>query len=217
MSSPEANQFIYTRRPVPLREFIEFWAAGYDEPESIETLYTGNINGPHTEATLSDLFRWKIGAWLFKKHLTRTVMPHFISQMEKVKQLPPDISARDFLQEFPNGGAIYRIFWLHCWHPDRYPIYDQHVHRAMNFIRQGRLDELSEYTDQQKIESYLGYYVPFFEQFGLVDLPFDPIKDGVPGRKADRALLMFGSFLLKKWLLDGSASFPCMARDNLVG
>lgn len=205
MDTPEPNRFIYTRRTAPLREFIVFWEAGYED--SREALYTENINGPHSEATLTDLFSWKLGPWLSKKHLKGTVVPNFILQIEKAEQLPSDISANDFLQEFPNGGAIYRIFWLHCWHPDRYPIYDQHVHRAMRFIKEGRLDELSKYTDQQKVESYLLSYVPFFDSFRSVDLPFDPIKDGVPGRKADRALLTFGSFLSKKWLLDGSASF----------
>ena len=30
--------------------------------------------------------------------------------------LPPD--PKVFLTKFPDGGRIYRIFWMHCWHPD---------------------------------------------------------------------------------------------------
>ena len=40
------------------------------------------------------------------------------------------------MQEFLNrpGGAIWRIFWLHVQHTQHFPIYDQHVHRAMAFL-----------------------------------------------------------------------------------
>jgi hypothetical protein len=186
--------FVYPSSPVPLREFIEFWAERYSDPN--ETLYTKNIGAPRTKESLRELFRWKIGQRLFKTMLRRTVEPYFISQIKRAEELPPKISAEDFLQEFPKGGPIHRIFWLHCWHPDRFPIYDQNVHRGMSFIIEGTLEELSKYADsQKKVESYLRRYVPFFEKLQNVNLPFERELDGVRGRKADRALLMFGKFL----------------------
>jgi hypothetical protein len=181
-----------TPDPASPREFTEFWALRYSDKN--ESLYTSNINCPdHTAETLTTLFRWKIGAWLFKRMLERTVKPSFLSRIESARGLPKSVSAEDFLTQFPDGGVIYRIFWLHCWHPNRFPIYDQHVHRAMVFIQNGQIDELNAYSDREKIERYLRDYVPFFEAFSKTDLSFDPTVDGVSGRKADRALVTFGA------------------------
>jgi hypothetical protein len=177
-----------TPDPASPREFVEFWAQRYYD--SHEDLYTTNINRPPTEETLTALFKWKIGAWLFARALERTVKPRFLSRIEEARALPHDAGA--FLKTFADGGAIYRIFWLHCWHPRRFPIYDQHVHRAMVFIQDGRVEELGEYSDEAKIAKYLEWYIPFFEQFRDADISFNLEADGVPGRKVDRALMAFG-------------------------
>jgi hypothetical protein len=181
-----------TPDPASTREFVEFWALRYYDPH--ENLYAANINCPHhTEGTLTELFRWKIGAWLFARNFERTVQRHFLDRIDKARALHPDISAEDFLHDrFPDGGAIYRIFWLHCWHPKRFPIYDQHVHRAMTFICDGKMEELSGYGDEEKIQKYLDCYIPFFESFRNLDLAFDLERDGISSRKADRALMAFG-------------------------
>jgi hypothetical protein len=180
-----------TPDPASPLEFTEFWALRYADPN--ERLYTANINCPHhTTETLSALFKWKIGAWLFPRTLDRTLRPHFLSRIEEARALPPYISAPDFLHIFRDGGPIYRIFWLHCWHPRRFPIYDQHVHRAMVFIQHGRVEELGEYSDEAKVAKYRECYIRFFETFRDVGIPFDLESDGVPSRKVDRALMAFG-------------------------
>jgi hypothetical protein len=178
-----------TPDPASPREFTEFWAQRYADPN--ERLYTANINYPHhTVETLSELFKWKIGVRFFETMLKRTVKRNFLEKIDKARAFPPD--AERFLNTFNDGGAIFRIFWLHCWHPRRFPIYDQHVHRAMIFIQHGWVEELDRYSDQKKIELYLHCYIPFFEAFGHVEIPFDLELDGVPGRKVDRALMAFG-------------------------
>lgn len=180
-----------TPDPAAPREFIEFWALRY--APSQDALYTANINcRHHTATTLAELFRWKIGAWLFSNSLKRTVKPHFLARIQQARELPPDISAADFLDVFQDGGAIYRIFWLHCWHPQRFPIYDQHVHRAMSFIQHGRVEELNECGDEAKIAKYIDTYIPFFKTFPLTGLAFDVNADGVRSRIVDRALFTFG-------------------------
>ena len=178
-----------TPDPASPREFVEFWALRYFD--SHENLYTGNINCPHhTAETLTALFKWKIGAWLFARRLTQTVEPYFLRRIEVARALPPDVDT--FLKTFAYGGAIYRIFWLHCWYPRRFPIYDQHVHRAMAFIGNGEIEELGEYGDEDKIRMYIERYIPFFDSFRDVGIPFDLESDAVPGRKVDRALMAFG-------------------------
>lgn len=203
MDAEQGRLVIYTPCHAPLLEFVRFWEKRYfegsDRVYTTEKLYTTNINRPHHSVeTLTELFKWKFGVFFFALKIRTALEHNFLSNTDKARELPPDVSAEDFLQKrFPNGGAISRIFWLHCWHPNDFPIYDQHVHRAMVFIRDGRVDELNNYTDDEKIKRYLQCYVPFFKQFA-VGLPFDPELDGVPGRKADRALVTFGSRLKSK-------------------
>ena len=194
MDTEQKRFLLYTIRPAPLHDFIEFWAARYRDEN--EGLYTSNINrsidGQHTEETLTELFKWKLGVHFYAPKVQSSLKQNFLSQIEKARGLPPDVSAEDFLlKHFPNGGAISQIFWLHCWHPNRFPIFDQHVHRAMRFISEGKREELEA---GKVIEHYLRDYLPFFEPFksAAVNLVFSEAHDGIRGRKADRALLMFG-------------------------
>lgn len=187
------------QRAASLRDFVTFWEQTYYDKN--EVLYVQNINRAQSMDNFLKLFQWKMGDVYFKTpKMLQSVKENFIKQIEKARRFPPDVPAKDFLEEFPKGGAIYSIFWLHCWYPERFPIYDQHVHRAMTFIRDGKLEELDQ--DREKtIKSYLEEYLPFYGPFGAAskDLPFDEQKDGVRGRKADRALWAFGKYLRTRW------------------
>jgi hypothetical protein len=74
-------------------------------------------------------------------------------------------------------------FWLHCWQPARFPIYDQHVHRAMAFIESGEREEIPK-NEASKVRAYLDRYLPFHRQFAGLDL-----------RAVDRALWFYGKFI----------------------
>jgi hypothetical protein len=193
MDTEDSRRFIYVPQGVPLKEFIEFWAPRYHDAH--ENLYTSNIRRPHTNETLRDLFYWKEGPQFFKKKWP-AINDNFVSRREQAEDLPSTISAQDFLATFPRGGRIYRIFWLHCWFPNRFPIYDQHVHRAMSYIQDGEAEELENYGDDEAVKSYIDRYIPFHQPYAAIRLPFDPRLDGIPSRKADRALFVFGRSLL---------------------
>lgn|SRR5487761_344663 len=208
MEIPENRLFVCIRRPASHQKFIEFWAATYTDEN--ENLYTQNINGPHTEGSLLALFKWKMGNLHFgNEEMRQSIQNNFMSQSEKARNLPSSISAKEFLKQFSDGGPIYRIFWVHCWYPERFPIYDQHVHRAMIFIREGKIEELGE-ENQKIIGTYLELYLSFYEPFGKVsrDLPFDQQLDGVRGRKADRALWAFGKYLLTNGISGAGSPTP---------
>lgn len=192
METPEDRRFVYVKSSASYRDFIEFWEQRYNYPD--ENLYTNNIMGPHTEERLKELFHWKIGSRLFE-HTLPSIQKSFISRIGEASVLPADVPPCDFLEIFARGGVIYRIFWLHCWFPDRFPIYDQHVHRAMTYIQEGKPDELAKVPDQKKIDLYLKRYLLFFKPFGETDMPFSVRADGVRGRRADRALWAFGKSL----------------------
>jgi len=171
---------IYKAVKADQKEFVEFWSSQYDYVK--EFLYEKNIRQKMTEQSILNLYEWKNGRPLFA-HQKTSVRENFIKHIDDLKTLQSDISANNFLILFPHGGPIWRIFWLHCWQPDRFPIYDQHVHRAMAFIQNGVIEEIPR-TEIGKIESYCNRYLPFHEKFATIE-----------GRAVDKALWVFGKFI----------------------
>src|SRR6266511_1632125 len=160
--------------------FVQFWSARYFYPK--EELYDKNIGRELTEARILELFTWKNGTPLSK--LKRAaVMRNYGAKGTELSRIPRDESVAKLLSRFAKGGAIWRIFWLHCWQPRRFPIYDQHVHRAMRFIQDGVLEEIGG-TDRAKVRSYLDNYMQFHSKF-----------NGQDPRLVDKALWAFGKFL----------------------
>jgi hypothetical protein len=172
------NHFItFARNQVERQEFIKFWSQQYPDNDAI---YDANIGGPLTPDAVFALFRWKNGGNLSVRK-ARSVEVNFIPRIDEA--MPDEAGVQAYLQGFVgNGGPIWGIFWLHC--RDRtWPIYDQHVHRAMRFIQCGQIDELP-VRDVDKIEKYLIAYVPFYRDL-----------DGNEDRTVDKALWTFGKFI----------------------
>jgi hypothetical protein len=171
---------IYQPLQATQQQFVEFWSLRY--PDKHEHLYLSNVGKELTEQRILNLYQWKNGTPLSAGKLT-SVQDNFVKRSVELAQLPTDINANDFLAHFKSGGAIWRIFWLHCWQPNRFPIYDQHVHRAMTFISNGVSEEIPPY-DPRKIEAYVDVYLPFHAQFF-----------GIDERAVDKALWAFGKFI----------------------
>ncbi len=129
------------------------------------------------------LFKWKINSRFFEHHLPK-LRETFFNRIDEACNLPIDVTPNNFLQRFPLGGAIYRIFWMHCWFPQRFPIFDQHVYRAMMFIQKGKRLELENLSDSERVASYIRNYIAFHSLF----------SDSEP-RNVDRALWAFGKFI----------------------
>lgn len=173
--------------------FVEFWASQYRY--QLEHLYEENISiKPFTDNVIWSLFEWKNGSKIAEKK--KKPVRNFIFNKEhdfvkQATQFAPTnsdeaaVQAKEFLRHFSKGGAIWRIFWLHCCN-QAFPIYDQHVHRAMVFIEDGRIEQLDKFSDTKKVEFYLTKYLRFHAQFSGDQ------------RKIDKALVTFGRFL-KTW------------------
>ena len=171
---------IYEPVEVGAHAFVKFWAArygGYDE-----TFYQDNIGKELTSDRILEWYEWKNGMRLADLK-RKTVMTNFVNRRPELDELSLEVGARPFLEKFNSGGAIWRIFWLHCWQPARFPIYDQHVHRAMHFIQTGAKEEIST-RDSEKITSYIDQYLPFYSRF-----------NGINHREVDKALWAYGKFL----------------------
>ena len=186
--------FVYDRCAVSTADFVEFWSRLYNYPK--ERLYTNNIGQPLTPESVRDLFEWKNGTRLADRK-SRSIQTNFIDHICQVEKLAPDTSPADFLLQFSEGGAIFRIFWLHCWQHERFPIYDQHVHRAMMHIEAGCIEEITN-SDQAKIDLYVEQYLPFWQRFADLD-----------PRKVDMALWSFGKFIKR-------SRFPDLNADRVV-
>lgn len=117
-----------------------------------------------TEARIFEWFTWKNGTPLSGAK-PKSVMINFVKRRCELDQVEQNMTAAELLSRFNEGSVIWRIFFLHCWRPERFPIYDQHV-------------------DSQKIHAYLNEYIPFHARFG-----------GFDSRSVDKALWAFGKFL----------------------
>lgn len=165
-------------------DFIRFWSNLYMDQH--ENYYISNIGKPLTPDNVRELFLWKNsgGASDLKK---KTIEKYFVASIEEANNLSKNITPKEFLNRFRRGGVIWRIFFLHIWQPQKYPIYDQHVYRAMTFLCKGKKEEIPK-RDKDKIESYLAHYIPFYKQF----------KDD-ENRSVDKALWTFGKFLKSQY------------------
>jgi hypothetical protein len=173
------NLVTYQSQTVQPREFIDFWARHYSYRH--EELYTKNIGRPLTSDSVHELFVWKNGGVL-SSDKRKSVDKNYVNQLAALQELSVDSDAATFLTQFPKGGAIWRIFWLHCWQPCRFPVYDQHVHRAMVDIEEQRQGEIPQ-KDAEKVHQYLSRYLPFHAQF-----------QGIEQRRVDKALWFYGKF-----------------------
>jgi hypothetical protein len=161
--------------------FVDFWSAQYHYPK--DHLYDENIGKPITPESLSALFEWKNGSILSAKK--QKSIQQYLPLSERIEADASTDALRKFLCR--SGGAIWRIFWLHLQHPHRFPIYDQHVHRAM--ARLSGWPSLAIATRHpRKVDAYLDQYLPFVASLG-----------SFPIRKLDRALWAFGRFLSLKY------------------
>jgi hypothetical protein len=180
---------IYQLQAVSPSEFVAYWCKLYPVHEDVE-LYTPNI-GLRLPEALHKLFLWKFGK-RFAAKTKQSVDANVISRLAELNELSENLSARDFLDRFPTGGAIFRIFLLHCWNPKRFPIYDQHVHRAMSVAEKGLCEEIEIWPNAKKVDAYIDQYLPFYGTFV-----------GLDSRSIDQALWAFGKFIKSSQLPGG--------------
>ncbi len=162
------------------KAFVDFWTARYSFEDNF---YNENIGKELTADRILDWFAWKNGMELSPNKRT-SVKNNFVARRHELINIRARETAEAFLNRFDQGGAIWRIFWLHLWQPARFPIYDQHVHRAMRFIQEGVKEEIPA-NAPEKITSYLNRYLAFHSQF-----------DGINNyRDVDKALWALGKFI----------------------
>ena len=179
------------------KEFISFWSERYKY--KLESKYSENIavwKNDKTNYRLMHLFVWKNGM-NFENHKNKKLsfQNNIISNLDIVKQLPFNFKIEDYLElsEFKNWeNIVWKVFLLHCLNHTKFPIYDQHVHRAFDFIKNnGNIKKTefyySTYKISEKLEFYTNEYIPF-----VIELK---TKSKLDFKQIDEALVTFGKFL----------------------
>ena len=143
---------IYRAEPSDPEAFVAFWAARYADPR--EHLYVTNIGKPLTADRVRALFVWKNGGKLSSRK-RESVERNYVSRIDELSEIDRETTVAEFLDRFSNGGAIWRLFWLHCWQPRRYPIFDQHVWRTKQYFTWDKLTNWTGAPTLKKLASTL--------------------------------------------------------------
>jgi hypothetical protein len=159
----ENHFYVLEGKTTSASEFIEFWSNQYLYKPEIENLYDKNIGKPITPVSLGELFEWKNGSILSERK-QKSIEQYLAPDQAIDFKVSVDVLRKHLCRP---GGAIWRIFWLHIQHPERFPIFDQHVYRAMAYLK-GMPSLTIDSRDGHKVDSYLHDYLPFVASFGAM-------------------------------------------------
>ena len=180
------NLNILTPKSTTIKDFVSFWSSQYAYSNESK-YYTSISKDIFSETDIQNLYVWKNGMTLstpkqqsldIKIKDKLTLINNFKSKNEM------DLQA--FKKEFKNVSAVWKIFLLHIIKPNKYPIYDQHIHRTFLCINNEDFSNISNdtITNKNKEQFYFDRYLPFIEATNIKDL-----------KKLDEAFFAFGQFL----------------------
>lgn len=173
-------------KTLTLNNFIASWSILYSY--SNEAIYKKAISKEVLSINdIQNLYVWKNGMKLseLKQKSLDDKIKSKRSIINKFKS-NDKIDTECFKKEFKNLSAVWKIFLLHIINPNKYPIYDQHIHRTFLFIHKEDYTNISNtsITDKNKEKFYFDRYLPFIEANNIKDL-----------KKLDEAFFAFGQFL----------------------
>jgi hypothetical protein len=167
-----------------IQDFINHWKQlyAYDNPE----LYNSINNDKLSKQDLLDLYVWKNGMKLSNAKL-KSFNTKLLPKLELINKMRQhkEIDLKLFNVEFESVSAVWKVFLLHIIKPNYYPIYDQHIHRAYNFINGNDFSGISSTMyDKKKLTFYFNEYLPFVRRMNVANL-----------KEMDEAFFAFGQFL----------------------
>ncbi|APS40608.1 hypothetical protein [Salegentibacter sp. T436] len=168
-----------------LKLFIDKWSKLYSF--SNKAIYSKSIvKEIFTKTDIQNLYNWKNGMKL-------SVLKQKSLDTKIITKLPiinaykksDTIELEAFKIEFKKVPAVWKIFLLHIIKPSKYPIYDQHIHRAFLYIHNGAWSNVrNTMSNKAKEEFYFEKYLPFIESQNIKDI-----------KQLDEAFFAFGQFL----------------------
>lgn len=161
--------------------FIEVWAPLYPKdkyPDVHHLFYKQSIE----EDDLKKIYSWKNSMELSTKK--SAALEKILTKIALIKELKVNFDKDYFNRHFNEISPIWQILLLHILCPDEYPVFDQHVFRAMYFMKYNEIKDLKSW---KTLEFYCKEYRPFFN-----DIIF---KTAVNRIELDQALWAFGKTL----------------------
>ncbi len=192
-----------------LPAFIKHWADLYEmQNKNIECFYEENINREPTTDTIECLYIWKNGGNLFSNQ-QKGINDRYKEPLRGYLENPPTHKKLEEVyldyKDDKSGGMIWNIFYLHIISKNsklnkkleyEYPIFDQHVYRAMCFMKSKELglNDFRELESHQRTRIFKEYwnYIEFYNGIKKDTDKYFKKADDVHGRKIDRALFLFG-------------------------
>lgn len=167
------------------KTFVTYWSKlyFYKLSEKYDTRISNKIYSPND---LKEFYIWKNGMILSKLKL-KSFEDKILSKIEIINNFKLDVNfnIEEYLKEFKNVKFVWKIFLLHLIKPDKYPIYDQHIHRAYLYINKLNWINISEkIKDEEKSIFYFDSYLPFIEKEVKLKI-----------KNIDEAMYTFGKFL----------------------
>lgn len=168
------------------KDFVNCWSQLYSF--SNEAIYRVSISKKTlTKIDIQNLYEWKNGMRLsvLKQKSLDTKIKSKLSIINDFKN-EADIDIELFKTEFKSLSTVWKIFLLHIIKPNKYPIYDQHIHRAFLFIHNEDWSNISNDTinNKAKEQFYFERYLPFIESQNIKDI-----------KQLDEAFFAFGQFI----------------------
>jgi hypothetical protein len=182
---PTTFPILELKKQTDINSFIEFWSKLYFYP--LENLYNETIIKTSYEIDdIQRLFIWKNGMKLSNKK-QKSLDDKIVSKLAIINSFKEnnDWSTEDFQNQFNDLSAVWKIFLLHIISPNTYPIYDQHINRAYNYIHELSYSEISaSMPNKNKELFYFETYLGFLKELNEVNL-----------KKFDEAFFAFGKFI----------------------
>lgn len=172
------------RQSGSLQEFISFWSKlyAYDNAGLYDKIHYKVLS----EKDIKDLYQWKNGMKLSQAK-EKSLDTKIIKKLNIINSLraTTEFDLNYFLKEFKEVSVVWKVFLLHIISPSKYPIYDQHIHRAYRFMNKQASDGIkASMNESVKLKFYFKEYYPFVKESKIKDL-----------KKMDEAFFAFGQFI----------------------
>jgi hypothetical protein len=172
------------RQSGSLQEFISFWSKLYAYDNA--GLYYKIHYKVLSEKDIKYLYQWKNGMKLSQAK-EKSLDTKIIKKLNIINSLraTTEFDLNYFLKEFKEVSVVWKVFLLHIISPSKYPIYDQHTHRAYRFMNKQASDGIkASMNESVKLKFYFKEYYPFVKESNIKDL-----------KKMDEAFFAFGQFI----------------------
>lgn len=182
------HELVVEQRPYPGRiEILGAWKTG-----CLKTGGQGRVYVDQNGIDYSFTARWNPNTPVgYSTWLEIAKNEAFIKEKVPINCPPTKPAILAELESRKGFGFIWALFVFHCFYPETYPLFDQHVYRSYRYI----VSNKSECPPAPPLDwnTYLGYREFFLNQVQAAALPY---------WRVDRALWAYGKSI-KQYNVDG--------------